>query len=168
MQNESLISFQPKYFFKMVWYTVKKMLFKTFIFCSKVPSECVKCSFRDPRKIKNISRGSCPRTPPTEMCCHFTVSVHGSLRVRNGKASKWVPVQAWVVDHLFTSDPTRGKISRIQYSWTEVPSLLAGRLLDLLHTVSIMFLLNWWSNIMLIWSRSRRIQFLVEVNLEQH
>ena len=63
MQCKSLITFQPKYFFKMVWYTVKKMLFKTFIFCSKVPSECVKCSFRDPRKIKTFPGGHAPGPP---------------------------------------------------------------------------------------------------------
>ena len=33
----------------MVRYAVKKMLFKTSIFCSKVPSECGKYRFRDPK-----------------------------------------------------------------------------------------------------------------------
>ena len=43
----------------MVWYTVKKMLFKTFIFCSIVPSECGKYRFRDTKlnKLKKNPHG---------------------------------------------------------------------------------------------------------------
>ena len=69
------------------------MLFKTFTFCSKVLSECGKCRFRDP-KIQKSCQGVMPPDPPTEMCCHFTVRIHGPLLAWNGKALKWVPVQA--------------------------------------------------------------------------
>ena len=69
MQNESLISFGPKYLFKMVWYTVKKMLVKTFIFCSKVPSECGRCLFRDP-KFKTSPVGDAPGPPTNVFSLH--------------------------------------------------------------------------------------------------
>ena len=68
------------------------MLFKTIIFCSKVPSESGKCRFRDP-KFKKCPGIHAPG-PPMEMCCHFTLRVHGPLPAWNGKASQWVPVQA--------------------------------------------------------------------------
>ena len=72
------------------------MLFKTFIFCSKVPSKCGKCRFRDP-KFKIFPGGHAPGAPylPIEMCCHFTVRVYEPLPAWNGKAPKWVPVQAY-------------------------------------------------------------------------
>ena len=46
MQFESLISFGPKYFIKMMTHC-EKMWFKTVIFCSKVPPKCTKWRFRD-------------------------------------------------------------------------------------------------------------------------
>ena len=51
----------------MTRYTIKRLLktvqFKTVIFCSKVPSKCRKCHFRDP-KFKNVP-GGMPPDPPT-------------------------------------------------------------------------------------------------------
>ena len=56
----------------MVRYIVKKYYLRPLY----VPSECGKCRFRDP---KFMNPGARPSGPPTEMCCHFTVRVHGPL-----------------------------------------------------------------------------------------
>ena len=58
MQNESLISFQPKYFFKMVWYTVKKCYLRPLYFAQKCSQDA-----RNAVSETQISRGSCPRSP---------------------------------------------------------------------------------------------------------
>ena len=46
-----------------------KMGFQTYIFCSKVPSKCRKCRFRDPN-FKQFPGGECPRTP-LQLCRHY-------------------------------------------------------------------------------------------------
>ena len=45
------------------------MGFQTYIFCSKVPSKCRKCRFRD-RNFKKCPGGACPRTP-LQLCRHY-------------------------------------------------------------------------------------------------
>ena len=92
MQNESPISFQPKYFFKMVLYTIKICYTRPLYFAQKCPQNA-RNSILEIQNSKHF-QGAMLTDPPTEMYCHFTVRVHGPLPVWNGKAPKWVPVQA--------------------------------------------------------------------------
>ena len=53
---------------KVFWRdTLLKMGFQTYIFCSKVPSKCRKCRFRDPNFC-----GPCPRTA-LQLCWHYSL-----------------------------------------------------------------------------------------------
>ena len=59
---KSLISFQQKYFVKMVRYTVKKMLSKPLYFAQKRPQNAGNCRFRD-LKFKKFPEGRAPGPP---------------------------------------------------------------------------------------------------------
>ena len=62
VQNESLISFGPKYFFKMVWYTVRKCYLRPLYFAQKCPQNAGN-AVSETQKFKKVARGSCLRTP---------------------------------------------------------------------------------------------------------
>ena len=77
MQKESLISFQQKYFFKIVQYTVKKCYLRPLYFTQKCPQNA-RNAVSEPQNSKHLQGIMIP-DPSTEMCCHFTVRVHGAL-----------------------------------------------------------------------------------------
>ena len=54
--------------------TLLKMGFQTYIFCSKMPSKCRECRFRDPN-FKNF-RGNMP-PDPIELCHHYRLPLRG-------------------------------------------------------------------------------------------
>ena len=70
-----LISFQQKYFFKMVRYTVIKCYLRPLYFAQKCPQNAGN-AVSETQNSKNF-QGVMPPDPATLMCCHFTVRVHG-------------------------------------------------------------------------------------------
>ena len=77
----------------MMRYTVKKCYLRPLYFAQKCPQNAGN-AVSETQNSGNF-QVVVPPEPPTEICCHFTARVYGPLPVRNCKASKWVPVQAW-------------------------------------------------------------------------
>ena len=77
MQFESLISFGPKYFIKMMIHS-EKMWFKTVIFCSKVLSKCRK--FQRPKfQKRGLCRHICKLGPATSSVPYGLVLLNWAL-----------------------------------------------------------------------------------------